>query len=140
MGVTADVDDENVAAWSAPTIYHPFDQEVGGGRLFVHASTDPYTLVRPIRRIIRDMSAEQVVELAATLEDIRAEVLTPDRLNALVFGLFAAVSLAIAVVGVAGVLAFSVSGRTREFGIRLAGGSQPPQILAAAGSVRRLLH
>ena len=76
-------------------------------------------------RTIRELSAEQVVERAATLEDVRAEVLTPDRLNTLVFGGFAAVALLIAVVGVGGVLAFSVSGRTREFGIRLAIGSQP---------------
>ena len=66
---------------------------------------------------------------AATLEDIRAEVLTRDRLNLLVFGVFAAVALAIAVVGVAGVLAFSVSSRTREFGIRLALGSEPQRLL-----------
>jgi putative ABC transport system permease protein len=70
--------------------------------------------------MIRDMSADQPVERAATLEDIRAGVLTPDRLNSLVFGVFTAVALAIAVVGVAGVLAFSVSARTRELGIRLA--------------------
>jgi ABC-type antimicrobial peptide transport system permease subunit len=57
--------------------------------------------------------------------------LAPDRLNTLVFGGFAAVALAVAVVGVAGVLAFSVSGRTREFGIRLAVGSQPRHILAS---------
>ncbi len=49
------------------------------------------------------------MERAATLEDVRAEVLAPDRLNTLVFGGFAAVALPIAVVGVAGVLAFSVS-------------------------------
>src|SRR5579864_8334241 len=75
------------------------------------------------------MSADQPVEHAATLADVRAEVLTPNRLNAIVFGVFAAVALAIAVVGVGGVLAFSVSGRTREFGIRLAIGSQPLRIL-----------
>ena len=113
----------------ALTVYHPFEQESCGGRLFVHADADPYALVTPITRIIRDMSADQPVERAATLEDVRAEVLTPDRLNALVFGGFAAVALAIAVVGVAGVLAFSVSGRTREFGIRLAIGSQPRHLL-----------
>ena len=56
-------------------------------------------------------------------------MLTPDRLNSLVFGVFAAVALAIAVVGVAGVLAFAVSSRTREFGIRLALGSPPQRLL-----------
>ena len=56
-------------------------------------------------------------------------MLAPDRLNALVFGGFAAVALMIAVVGVAGVLAFSVSARTREFGIRLAIGSEPRHLL-----------
>ena len=71
---------------------------------------------------------DQPIERAATLEDARAEVLTPHRLNSVVFGLFAAVALSIAVVGVAGVLAFSVSARTREFGIRLALGSQPKRL------------
>jgi predicted permease len=129
VGVAADIDDENVVPGPALSVYHPLEQEIGGGRLFVHARTDPYALVAPVTRIIRDMSADQVVERAATLEDIRAEVLTPDRLNALVFGGFAIVALAIAVVGVAGVLAFSVSGRTREFGIRLAIGSQPRHLV-----------
>jgi ABC-type antimicrobial peptide transport system permease subunit len=112
------------------TVYHPVEQEIGGGRLFVHARTDPYALVPPITEIIRELAPDQPVERAATLEDVRAEVLAPDRLNALVFGGFAAVALTIAVVGVAGVLAFSVSARTREFGIRLAIGSEPRNLLA----------
>jgi hypothetical protein len=139
VGIAADVDDENVVPGPALSVFHPFAQEIGGGRLFVHARTDPYALVAPITRIIRDLSADQPVERAATLEDIRAEVLTPDRLNALVFGGFAAVALAIAVVGVAGVLAFSVSGRTREFGIRLAIGSQPRHLLAGVISEGALM-
>jgi putative ABC transport system permease protein len=129
VGVAADVDDENVVPGPAMSVYHPFEQEIGGGRLFVHARTDPYALVPPITRIIRDLSPEQPVEQAATLEDVRAEVLAPARLNALVFSGFAAVALTIAVVGVAGVLAFSVSARTREFGIRLAIGSAPRHLL-----------
>jgi putative ABC transport system permease protein len=130
VGVVADVDDENVVPGPAMTVYHPFEQEIGGGRLFVHARTDPYALVPPITRIIRELSADQPVERAATLEDVRAEVLAPNRLNALVFGGFAGVALMIAVVGVGGVLAFSVSARTREFGVRLAIGSEPRHLLA----------
>jgi putative ABC transport system permease protein len=129
VGIAADLDDENVVPGPAMSVYQPFEQEIGGGRLFVHTRTNPYALVPPITRIIRDLSAEQPVERAATLEDVRAEVLAPDRLNALVFGSFALVALTIAVVGVAGVLAFSVSARTREFGIRLAIGSAPRHLL-----------
>ncbi|PYR91697.1 MAG: multidrug ABC transporter substrate-binding protein [Acidobacteria bacterium] len=129
VGIAADIDDENVVPGPALSVYHPFEQEIGGGRLFVHARGNPYALVPSITRIIRELSAEQPVERAATLEDVRAEVLAPDRLNALVFGGFAGVALTIAVVGVAGVLAFSVSARTREFGIRLAIGSAPRHLL-----------
>ena len=131
VGVAADINDERIDGRSVMTVYHPFEQELGGGRLFVHTRSDPYALVPGITRTIRALAADQVVEHAATLDDVRAEVLAPDRLNAIVFGGFAAVALAISIVGVAGVLAFSVSGRTREFGIRLAVGSQPRSILAS---------
>ena len=130
IGVAADVDDDHLVPEPTATIYGTFaDNFLFGGHLFVHTNSNPYALVTPVTRIVRNLSADQPVEHASTLEDIRAEVLAPDRLNSLVFGVFAAVALAIAVVGVAGVLAFSVSARTREFGIRLALGSQPQQLL-----------
>jgi len=93
-------------------VYHPLEQEIGGGRVFVaraggslRAGADHHAdHSRPVARA--------AVEQAATLDDIRSEVLAPDRLNALVFGVFAAVALTIAVVGVRGVLRFrSARGR-----------------------------
>ena len=130
IGVVADVDDENVVPEPALTIYRPSWQIGVAGRLFVRAAGDPYALVPAVTRVIREISAEQPVERAATLEDVRAEVLAPERLNAFVFSGFAGIALLIAVVGVGGVLAFSVSARTREFGVRLAVGSSPRHLLA----------
>jgi predicted permease len=130
IGVTADIDDEHVVPEPMVTVYTPFQEgPIFGGRLFIHTDANPYSLITPVTGVIREMSAEQPIEHAASLEDVRAEVLTPERLNSLVFGVFAAVALVIALVGVAGVLAFSVSARTREFGIRLALGSQPRNLL-----------
>jgi putative ABC transport system permease protein len=129
IGVVPDIDDEHVAPGAALNVYHPFEQRTTGGRLFVQARTDPYALVPEITRIVRTLAEDQPIEQSATLMDIRAEVLAPERLNTVVFGVFAAVALTIAVIGVAGVLAFSVSARTREFAIQMAIGSHWTGIL-----------
>jgi predicted permease len=136
VGVVEDVDDQKIVPGPTMTTYGPLNQSfsiaTGGfpATLFVHTLVEnPYALVPPVTRIIRQMSAEQPIGRTATLEDVRAEVLAPDRLNTLVFGGFALVALTIAIVGVAGVLAFSVSARTREFGIRLAVGCVPRRLL-----------
>jgi hypothetical protein len=123
VGIVADVDEDNVVQEPSMIVYYPLRS--GGGRLFVRAAGDPHALIPSVTRTIREISADQAVERPATLEDIRAEVLAPERLNAFVFSALGGIALLIAIVGVAGVLAFSVSARTREFGVRLAVGSTP---------------
>jgi predicted permease len=129
IGVVADVDDESGGRAPALAVYAPYRLPGFPMRLFVRTSGDPYALVEPVRKIIRDLSPNQAVERAATLEDVRVDALTPERLNAFVVSGFAGIALLIAVVGVSGVLAFSVSARTREFGVRLAVGSAPRHLL-----------
>jgi predicted permease len=129
VGVVADVDDENIVQLPTMTVYLPWRQLGEPSRLFVRSAGDPYALVPLVTRTLHDISADQAVERAATLEDVRTQVLTPQRLNAFVFSAFGGIALLIAVVGVAGVLAFLVSARTREFGVRLAIGSTPRDLL-----------
>jgi predicted permease len=129
VGVVADVDDEHLRREDALTIYHPVSQIGVAGRLFVRASGDPYALVPQVRQTISEVSPQRPVERPATLEDVRADVLAPNRLNTLVIAGFAGIAMLIAVVGVSGVLAFSVSARTAEFGVRLALGSSPRRLL-----------
>lgn len=132
VGVVPDFDDENILPEPNMAVYQPSGVEGWyGWRLFLRTHGDPYALVPAITKTIHDMNGDQPVERPSTLGDIRADVVTPDKLNAVVFGGFAAVALLISVVGVAGVLAFSVSARTREFGIRVALGAQPKDILTS---------
>jgi len=131
VGIVPDIDNSDFVPKPNMAIYDPSGQEQVflPSRLLIDVRSDPYALVQPIARIIHNLSATQPVERAKTLEDIRTEVLSPERLNVLISTVFAGVALLIAIVGVAGVLAFSVSGRTREFGIRLAVGAAPQDLL-----------
>ncbi len=126
VGVVADVDEDDVVQEPSMIVYYPL--RGGGSRLFVRATGDPRALIPSVTRTIRAVAAVQAVERPATLEDIRADVRAPERLNAFVFSALGGIALLIAIVGVAGVLAFSVSARIREFGVRLAVGSTPQEV------------
>jgi predicted permease len=127
VGIVADVDEDNVVQEPSMIVYRPLGS---GSRLFVRAAGNPRALIPSVTRTVRGLSADQAVERPATLEEIRTEVLAPGRLNAFVFSALGGIALLIAIVGVAGVLAFSVSARTREFGVRLAVGSTPWELRA----------
>src|SRR5262249_10834495 len=92
VGVVAAVDDQNIVQERTMTIYVPLTL-LGGMtnppiRVFVRATGDPYALVPSVTRIIREVSAEQAVERPTTLEDVRAQVLGPEQLDAFVFSAF----------------------------------------------------
>lgn len=128
VGVAADVDDEGASA-PAMALYTLYRGKGLPMRMFVRSAGDPRALIPAITKIIRGRSADQAVDRPATLAEVRTEVLTPERLNAFVVTGFAGIALLIAIVGIAGVLAFSVSARMREFGVRLAIGSAPRDLL-----------
>ncbi|MEO7964787.1 MAG: ABC transporter permease [Gemmatimonadaceae bacterium] len=133
VGLVGDTRDNGLDAELTPTMFEPFAQElVLGGALLVRTGPDPDALRATIMRTIRDVHPRQLIENVATLEQIRDEHVAPRRLNAIFVASFATLALLIAMVGIAGVLAFSVASRTPEIGIRLSLG-------ASAGRVHRMV-
>ena len=114
------------------TIFQPDTQSFPQATLLVRTAAAPDGLAAHIIETIRQLDPNRPIDHVQTLEEIRDETIAPQRLNATLIGLFAALALAIATVGVAGVLAFSVSQRTNELGIRVALG-------AARGTILRMI-
>jgi len=130
VGVVEDTRDRGPDAEATPTVYNPYPQIRLAGALLVRTAADPTTLVADIRRTILSHDPEQPVENVATLEALGSRSMAPRRLNATLLGGFALLAVLIAGVGIAGVLAFNVGSRTREFGVRSALGAARHRIWA----------
>jgi predicted permease len=133
IGVVGDTRDGGLDAQPLPVMFQPFAQEVVfAGGLVIRAASDAAAITPAATRVIRGIAPQDPIERVLTLDQIRDESVAPRRLNALLVASFGILAVIIAAVGIAGVLAFSVSARTNEIGIRMSLG-------ADSGRVQRMV-
>ena len=131
VGVIDDIRSDNPAVASRETIYFPHLLQAAWGTMavVVRAEKDPETLVPAIRKQIAKMDPELPVAAVRTMDDYVSEALAPTRFAMILIVVFAGVALALASVGLYGVISSLVRQRTHEFGVHMAFGAERPQIL-----------
>ena len=129
VGVVGDTRDFGLDAAPSPTMFMPFAQEVYTGAMIVRTAAEPTALASSVVRAIRSVDPHAIVGKVQTLEAVRDDRVAPRRVNALLVAAFGGLALIIAGVGIAGVLAFSVSLRAGEIGIRMSLGADPFRVM-----------
>jgi predicted permease len=129
VGVVANTQDGGLDAEPRPVMFMPFDQMLAiGGGLAIRADSSAAALIPAVTRIVRRVAPTAPIENVMTIAQIKDESISPRRLNAVLVSSFGALAVIIAAVGIAGVLAFSVSARTNEIGIRMSLGADPARV------------
>jgi predicted permease len=131
IGVASDVRQSGPADESRPECYMPYLQHFYNGAtlsLVIRTATDPMQLAETVRRTARELAPGVPVRFT-TLDALTAQNVAQPRFRALLIGAFGAVALVLAIIGVFGVAAYSVSQRTAEIGLRIALGATSGQIL-----------
>jgi putative ABC transport system permease protein len=132
VGVVGDVSQNGLGGGEEPAFYLPLRQIGGRGmstRFFMRTEAEPAAAASRLRQAVLEIDPEQPVFDLLTLEQVRDETMAPLRLTTVLLGLFAALAFAITMAGVSGVIAFSVSERTQEIGIRTALGAGRGEVL-----------
>ncbi|HVS12709.1 MAG TPA: ABC transporter permease [Thermoanaerobaculia bacterium] len=129
VGVVADSRLTSVVSGGEHVLYLPEAQSFPAQAILVRTAGDPAPVTPQVIETLRALDPERPLEHVSTLAELRDESLAPQRLNATLFAVFAGLALTIAAVGVAAVLAFTVSARRRELGIRAALGAAPMRLL-----------
>ena len=124
VGVVGDTRDSGPDTQPSPVMFQPFAQEeIFAGAMIIRTGAEPTALATAAVQAIRSLDPQAIVEKVQTLEQVREDRVAPRKVNALLVTSFGGLALLIAGVGIAGVLAFSVSSRTGEIGIRMSLGA-----------------
>jgi predicted permease len=130
VGVVGDTKDGGLDSVTKPVVFQPFAQEfVFAGGLVIRAGGEATTLVPAATQVVRRIVPNDPIENVLTVNQIKDQSVAPRRLNAALLSSFSILAVIIAAVGIAGVLAFSVSARTNEIGIRMSLGQDSGSVL-----------